>query len=329
MGKKKHFARPDTGSDRNIISKAYAKQHGISYKRTTEKFQLGTGTSTYPIGKAKIWIGVPGIDFNKTVRFDVMQECPNHLIMGSGFIDEIQLYTRNKHLLVEYRSFQHLLPILNRVGNRRQYIPFTADGYSLLACPDTGSDLEFISEECAIRCGFVINASDDVRRRIMLGDKSTVDTIGEVEIESLELTSHDSFAHTFHVLRNLVCDVIFGEKFLEDIDAFSTCEIILGDEESSELQFNPLIDMGLLQTGFSRLIYGQPAHQETRQEEHDRLIETEIHQRNKADREIPSFQTELWRTESARRAAFVQSHETCEICRSRPPDQRPSAWRMR
>jgi hypothetical protein len=327
MCRKNHFARPDTGSDRNIMSRAYAKRHGISYRRTTEIFQLGTGTLAYPIGKADIGISVPGIDFTKKVGFYVMQECPNPLIMGSEFIDEIQLYTRNKHLLVEYRSFKHRLPILNRAGKRRQYIPFTANGHSLLACPDTGSELDFISEECAIRCGFVINASDDVRRRIMLGDKSTVDTIGEVKIESMELKSRDSFAHTFHVLRNLVCDAIFGEKFLEDIDAFTTCETILGDEGSSELQFNVHIDMGPLQTRFSRLIYGQPVDQETALREHDRLMEAEIYQRNKADRETPSSQTELWGTESARRAAFVQSHERCEICLSRPPDQRPSAWR--
>jgi hypothetical protein len=102
-----------------------------------------------------------------------------------------------------------------------------------MACPDTGSDLDFISEECAIRCGFVINASDDVRRRIRLGDTSVVDTIGEVKIESMELKYHGSFAYTFHILRGLPCNAIFGEEFLEDIDAFNTCEIILGESHRS------------------------------------------------------------------------------------------------
>jgi hypothetical protein len=94
-------------------------------------------------------------------------------------------------------------------------IPFTADGYFLMACPDTGSDLGFISKECAIRCDFEINASDVVRRCIVLGDTSIVETIGEVQIESLGLKYHDGFAHTFHVLRGLPCDTTFGEELLE------------------------------------------------------------------------------------------------------------------
>jgi hypothetical protein len=326
---KEHFARPDTGSDRNIMSSAHAKQHGISickHKTKAEKFRLGTGTFASSIGKARIRVSVPGIGFEEIVCFHVMKKCPNPLIMGSKFIEEIKLYTKNRHLLVECRSFKHRLPILNRGGRLRQYIPFTADGYSLMACPDTGSDLDFISEECVIRCGFVINASDDARRCVMLGDKSTVETIGEVKIESMELKSYNSFAHTFHVLRGLPCDVIFGEELLEDIDAFNTCEIILGDEESSEHQFNVFRDMGTLQALVGTMLYRQSANQETELERHNKLVCAEVYQRNKANREIPSLQTELWRTENKRRADFVKSHESCAFCLSLPLHQRPSAW---
>ncbi|KAE9362992.1 hypothetical protein N431DRAFT_489935 [Stipitochalara longipes BDJ] len=329
LDSKEHFARPDTGSDRNIISRAYAKKHGIlirKHKTKVENFRLGTGTFARSIGKAHIKTSVPGIDFEDIVRFHVMEECANPLIMGSEFVREIQLYTRNKHLLVEYGFFRHRLPILNRAGTRRQYIPFTADGHSLMACPDTGSELDFISEECAVRCGFVINASDDVRLRVMLGDRSIVETIGDVNIDSMELKSHGSFAHTFHVLRGLDCDAIFGEELLEELDAFNTCEIILGGEESSELQFNALGNMGYVQKKASKLIHRQPEKQETRLEEHDRLIDEEIYRQYKANQEIPLFQTELWATEYARRAAFEQSHERCDFCLKRPLDKRPSAW---
>jgi hypothetical protein len=328
VGNKEHFARPETGSGRNVMSSAHAKQHGISICKHTmkEKFRLGTEKFANSIGKAHIRVRVPGIDFEKTVGFHVMKRCLNPLIMGSKFIGGIQLYTRNKHLLVECGFFRHRLPTFNRVGSRRQYIPFTADGYSLMACPDTGSDLDFISEECAIRCDFEINASDDVRRCIMPGDTSTVETIGEVQIESLELNHHDSFTHTFHVLRGLPCDAIFGEELLENIDAFNTCEIILGSEEPSERQFNGFCDMGPLRTRLSKLRFGQPVHQEIGLEEHNELIRAEIYQRNKADREIFSSQTELWRIENARRAAFVKAYENCAFCLSLPLHKRSSAW---
>jgi hypothetical protein len=320
VDKKEHFSRPDTGFDRNIMSRAHAKKHGIKIgKQTTEaeNFRLGTGTFAQSIGKVHIRVRVPGINFEKIVGFHVMKEFPNPLIMGSKFIEEIRLYTKNRHLLVEHPSFKHRLPILNRVGKRRQYIPFTADGNYLIACPDTGSELDFISEECVIRCGFEINASDDARRWIMLGDTSTVKTIGEVTFESTELKYQDTFAYTFHVLRGLPCDAIFGEELLENLDAFNTCEIILGDEESSERHFNGLYNMGPLQNFVGRLRYGQSAQQATGVEDHDRLIAAELYRRNSADREIPVFQIELWRTENARRAAFVKSHERCAICLSR------------
>lgn len=333
IGKKEHFARPDTGSDRNIISRAYAKQHGISFTRyKTENFRLGTGKTACATGIAASRISVPGLDFKRTVDFFVMEECPHPLIIGSKLIDELQLYTRNKHLLVSRLSFKSGLPILNRIGTRRQYIPFTADGFSLRATPDTGSDLDFISEDCAIRYGFEINSSDDLRRRILLGDNSTTDTIGEVQIQSVLLQSHDSFKHTFHVLRGLPCDAIFGEEILEAIDAFNTCEIIFGLEDLSNPQFNGLGDMGpsSWQSRYGKLRYGAgPAYtsQESDLAQHDRSINTEMYQRNKRDRETPRSDTEFWRMENARRAAFVQSHERCATCLSRPQDQRPSAWR--
>lgn len=213
---------------------------------------------------------------------------------------------------------------------RRPYIPFTADGYPLRASPDTGSDLNFISEECVIRCRFEINASDDVVRSIMLGDESIVDTIGEVEIKSMELRGHDSFAQTFHVLRDLPCDVIFGEELLEDIDAFNTCDIVFGEEDTSGLQLNTYGDMGRrsIQSRLSRRIYG-PDPPLDPQAQHSEDLRAEMYRRSKANREIPSTADELWRLEFLRREAFVRDHneDTCYYCRRSPPDHRPSAMR--
>lgn len=330
LDKKKHFAKPDTGSEDNMMSRAHAEQHGISIRRRTERIRLGTGKFTNSIGKASVRVSVPGIDFEKNVDFHVLRKCPNPLIMGSEFVADIQLYTKNKHLLVERQSFVHSLPILNRAGSRMSHITFTADGHCLKACPDTGSDLDFISEGCARRCGFMINEDDSIRRRIMLGDTSTVDTIGQVEIKSVELKYRDgstqTFPHTFHVLRGLCFDAIFGEEFLDRIDAFNTCQFTLGDEESSESKFNGLEDMGPLQMALGRLIYWQPAHQQTEQERHDELLRIELHRRMRADRGIPDHETELWRQEHVTRTRFAQAHERCGFCRNLPVDGRPSAW---
>lgn len=113
------------------------------------------------------------------------------------------------------------------------------DGRNLVAVADIGSDLNFMSLECAKREGFYIDGREKARMRIRLGDGTEAETIGQVHIYNLSLDwrepitlsmpSHDpdlliptdltsqsdEFHGTiFHVLPGVPHDVILGQYLL-------------------------------------------------------------------------------------------------------------------
>lgn len=119
----------------------------------------------------------------------------------------------------------------------------------------------------------------------MLADETIVETVGQVHVSSVQLSQFDSFDMSFHVLPGLPCDVIFGEEFLDQMDAFNTCDILHLDESHIH-SLNTLINLGPIQASiqafWSRKLRSKrhvPALQE-----HDDAAEAEIYYRNKANR---------------------------------------------
>ncbi|PMD19057.1 hypothetical protein NA56DRAFT_706110 [Hyaloscypha hepaticicola] len=237
------FARPDSRSDRDIITETFAADNGILVQRgEADKsiFKLGSGKLIQSVGRALVPLRIFGDSQSTENRwFDVIAKCPVPLILGLDFIRKFKLFTQNKHLLVDCPYNFGNLPVLKWIGSPRERINFVADGRSLVAGADTGSDLDLMSLQCARRRGFKIDTSESTRNRVMLADETIVETIGQVCISSVQLSHFDSFEMSFHVLPGLPCDVIFGEEFLEQMDAGTVLEpwaqrILLGSEYKVE-----------------------------------------------------------------------------------------------
>lgn len=279
------FALPDSGSDRDIITETFAADNGILVQRgEADKsiFELGSGKLTQSVGRALVPLRIFGDSQSIENRwFDVIARCPVPLILGLDFIRKFKLFTRNKHLLVDCPYNFGNLPILKWIGSPRERIHFVADGRSLIAGADTGSDLDLMSLQCARRRGFKIDTRESAENRVMLADTTIVETIGQVHISSVRLSHFDSFKMSFHVLPGLPCDVIFGEGFLEQMDAFNTCDIVRLDENVFR-SLNTLINLGPFQAFLTRKWASKP--ESTAQQEHDQAIEAEIYRRNKASR---------------------------------------------
>jgi hypothetical protein len=64
----------------------------------------------------------------------------------------------------------------------------------------------------------------------MLADGTICLTAGKIQVSSLRLANFDSFGMGFHVLDKLPLDVIFGEEFLEQVDALNTCSEVMDAE---------------------------------------------------------------------------------------------------
>jgi hypothetical protein len=314
------FARPDSASDRDIITEAFAKEHGICVQRghaDKSIFKLGSGKLIQSVGKALVPLSLFG-DARSTENrwFDVLANCPVPLILGLNFIRKLKLFTENKRLLVDCPYSFGDLPALKWIGSPQERINFIADGRSLVAGADTGSDLDLMSLQCARRRGFKIDTSESARSRVMLADETIVETIGQVHVSSVQLSQFDSFEMSFHILPGLPCDVIFGEEFLEQMDAFNTCDIVHLDENIIH-SLNTLINLGPIQALLTRKWASKP--NDTAQQEHDQAIEAEIYRRNKSNRALAKIKDETRaaaasEAEEAKRRAFDAGHLRCRHC---------------
>lgn len=234
------FARPDSASDRDIITEAFAEERGILVQRGDEDktlFQLGSGKVVQSVGRALVPLSLFGDGQSAENRwFDVLAKCAAPMILGLNFIRKFKLYTEKKHLLVDCPYSFGNLPALKWIGSPQERINFVADGRSLTAGADTGSDLDLMSLRCARRRGFKIDTSESARSRVMLADETVVETVGQVHVSSVQLSQFDTFGMSFHVLPGLPCDIIFGEEFLDQMDAFNTCDIVhLVSSNSSDI----------------------------------------------------------------------------------------------
>jgi hypothetical protein len=178
--------------------------------------------------------------------FQVLKKSAVPIMIGLQYITKTSILTKIRHLLVDCPlGFMKAVSMLKYMGSQA-VINFEANGRPLVGCAETRSDLNFMSLECAIKKGVHIDRRPGHRTKIMLPDESKVKTVGTVNISRMEIDGFDPIPMTFHILAGLPFDVIFGDEFLEDIDAFNTCcKLRMLDVEYPDL--NTLINLGPLQ----------------------------------------------------------------------------------
>jgi hypothetical protein len=323
-----YMALPDSGSDKNIMTEDFAKQHDISIQRHEDDkslFQLGTGKYIQSIGRAYLPCGLSGqlwtLSSQESRWFHVLKECVAPLIVGMEFLEKTKLYTEYKHLLVNCPLSFGDIPTLKYIGSRQALLNFSADGIPLTGCLDTGADLDFMSLRAAIEHGFKIDRRPEARTRVMLPDCSIVETVGQVRT-SVQISEFDMFDMTFNVLAGLPCDAIFSDDFVEQMDAFNSCSQLSGNESQHRHTLKVLINLGPLQSLFSKR--RKPGAINTAQQDHDNEMETEYHRRNKAARLIFKMydQDEMLKAregEGLKVEMFDRIHKHCVYCRSEGP----------
>lgn len=161
-------------------------------------------------------------------------------------------------------------------------IKFHADGRTLAGCADTGSDLDFMSLYCAKRRGFKIDRGHKALTCVMMADGTTCSTKGTVHVSSMKLADFNVFDTKFHVLDSLPADVIFGEGFLQRIDAFNTCSEVMECVDPFLNGLNTLINLGPIQTFFSTK-WGSKKIEVTKKQGRD-AVEERFYRKNKAAR---------------------------------------------
>ena len=222
-------AIPDTGAQSNIISKHLAEALGLElFKYESESdnsFRLPTGKMIHAIGFVKAsWQFLWEPLLLREQVLAVLPECVFDVLIGSPFLRLTKSMSTNKHRISRMPRANGLrVRCVNLVGCPSQRMMGMLGSEPVAALPDYGSEPNLISHEYAKSRGWVYDSSVEYKNLIMFADGSTDETAGEITLPWTfgNWTRGSTQTVRFSVLHGCVFDVILGQDFLDDTDAFA------------------------------------------------------------------------------------------------------------
>lgn len=306
-------------------------------------------------------VGLPGNPLWKEKRwFYVLEHCPVPVVMGMEFLRKAEILTKYKGLLEDCPVETSNISSLLWIGSPRNRLRCTIDGRRLEAVPDTGSDYNLMSLPCAQREGFRVDRRTEARTQIVVGNGEAIETLGQVYVSNITLDWREPEAepserspHTltadvplepglhgsahppieegeddsytpFHVVENLPCDIILGQKFLLDTDAFNKCPGLLNIPRSDQSrqfdkhkqQFEFMIFRSKILPHIS--FFKKPKLPIDLKEQHESDGHAERYRRLKNKEKIellpPSEQDAAQNTERKRVRDWNTAHADCKFC---------------
>jgi hypothetical protein len=225
---------PDNQSAYDIMSYDYAKRNHFKINSLTKgKLQTARGAMVNTLGTVSRPIRFAKESETYMREFHVLPKCVHDIILGSPFLRLTQTFTKFGHRIVNKLrglSSRHRVCF---TGSSQQMLAGWANGQSVLALPDTGSDICLMSAQYARERGYRVDTDPRHRQLLEFVDGSTAETLGRVEGFQWEFDKSDIQLHTpeIHVLEDLQTDLLLGYDFLMHTDAFSTHEELFVDIE--------------------------------------------------------------------------------------------------
>lgn len=142
---------------------------------------------------------------------------------GHAFSNETATLVKYRYRL-QARSTPTAGPIqLSSLNTPRQRLYCLANAQPRFANADTGSELDLMSLDYVRKRAFLISSVELGNSTVQFADGSTADLVGKVRILIVLGTSEGPrVPTTFYVLEGLTCDILFGEDFLAETEAFKT-----------------------------------------------------------------------------------------------------------
>jgi hypothetical protein len=225
---------PDNQSAYDIMSYDYAKRNHFEINSSTKgKLRTARGAMVNTLGTVSRPIHFAKESETYMREFHVLPKCVHDIILGSPFLRLTQTFTKFRHRVVNKLrglSSRHRVCF---TGSSQQMLAGWANGQSVLALPDTGSDICLMSAQYARERGYRVDTDPRHRQLLEFVDGSTAETLGRVEGFQWEFDKSDIQLHTpeIHVLEDLQTDLLLGYDFLMETDAFSTHEELFVDIE--------------------------------------------------------------------------------------------------
>ena len=223
--------KPDTGAQANFMSLSFAKSLGLALNRqgpgTRIGFPMANGQSLWSIAQASArWRFKDEIYDSYELKFFVIANCVYDVIIGDDFLQSTQTMSvfRNRLSWVPRpRSALHVRHV-NSLGNPSLRIRGKLNERSISALPDSGAEPNMISFDYAKRRGWLLHHLSGDRNLLQFPDGSLTETVGQVQLVWGFDRGEESYAKipvVLEVVRELRFDVVLGQDFLEDTEAYT------------------------------------------------------------------------------------------------------------
>lgn len=225
---------PDSGSDENVISLAFARKMNLqlSLQGTSPKqFLLANGKTIEALGHTSALCSF-GREHGSCKQEDfcnfyVMEKLAIDAIMGNRFLQETETLTKHQHRLqiTEDRSARDQPLRINAMNPPEHSLLCRLDTFVACATADTGADLNFVSSHFVQQRTFKIRYA---REKVQFADGSTAFTSGRVSttftpgvfrMEQFEPT-HEGVRLEFFLLDGLTSDIVIGVRTISRLRVF-------------------------------------------------------------------------------------------------------------
>ena len=225
---------PDSGAGGDLMSYDFAKRNHLKINSSTKgKLEIPIRSYANTLGTVSREVRFAGESETYVREFHVLPNCVYDVILGGPFLRLTQTLTTFRNRIKRTLRGMSLRHRVCFTGSTQEMLSGWANGQSVLALPDTGSDICLMSSRYARERGYRIDTNPEHRELLEFVDGSTAETFGRVEGFQWEFDRSDIQVHTpeIHVLENLQTDLLLGYEFLENSDAFVTHEGLFIDAE--------------------------------------------------------------------------------------------------
>ena len=221
------ISRPDSGSEDNIIARDLVLQLRLDFDTSPQhqkQFRIANGKYVKALGRIQVEVAFAK-DRSTALycAFYIFEHLVSPLIMGMEFLNKTETLIKNKHRLETLVSPTSGPIQMCSLNSPRCRLFCQANLEANLANADTGSEADLMSLAYVIKRGFHMTAIDTYSSMVRFADGSTAVLAGKVDVQIVIGTKEGpSLLTSFFVLEGLTCEVLFGEDFLYELNAFET-----------------------------------------------------------------------------------------------------------
>jgi hypothetical protein len=287
FGTKLIVAVADTGADINIIAHRLARKLRLKIHRQSEDrplVKVGNGQKVQGFGRVVLTCSfTKGMPCKMRQTFYVFSKLAPSVqaVMGRAFLDDTKTLTVHRSRLRKRAPVANL-PRFMHINLPGKRLPCYLESQLVLACADTGSEIDLISRDYTIKRRLDVEPVLDNERDIILASGEVVALCGKVKVKfdtlhpadyrkpNPEEEPHESVAletqpptgsesvvsaasgnssldhyRTFYVLEGLVANVILGEELLDGIGAFEYHKDSFINLSNTDLE-DPLLHLNII-----------------------------------------------------------------------------------